>query len=382
MNPVKVYLLHFANINKFYDTCVDKKEELASRVPGCATIKNRFLLNVLWVVMCIMEPFLSIIIVTFLLPIYAFKSIITPKAQIGKHIALCYHGLTNRRIETTEVKGLIDYHLYPIFVEKGWVNTESDKHNIFELVNVLDVILAFLWSLAAIIAATVRTHGCYLYRNYLCYEYILTYKFLSRVPEDRTLYFVNHLDRWAVLFNLAPQKNKVLLQHGIEVPVIDWPIKLTTVNTAYLFAESQIESMRIGVLGHNPEYKFMPPTISLTSMPSAKKVNILIIACDNYMFYTQEEAIIKKVVWDNMMIYVKIHPGKNDYQKYEDLKNTVNPNIEIINVPTFPKVDAVVSYYSTLGLEYEMHHVPGFYYDLNSIDEIVDKIKSIYTANN
>lgn len=382
MNPVRLYFLHFANINKLYDTYteyLDKKKELASRVPGCATLQNRVLLNILWWIVVVVEPFLSIFIATFYFPYFIYK-VLTRKSvsKIGNHIGLCYAGLSVLRIKAVEeVNDMIDYYLYPIFVEDAWVMKDKPKHNVLEHVKLVDVVKAYFWSLLAIVFATLKTHGKYLYRNYLCYEYLLTYYFLKRLSNEKTLYFVNHLDRWAVLFNLAPQKNKVLLQHGIEAPWADWPVKLTNVTKAFIFSDSQRERMINAVLGHEPEIVIMPPTITLSNMPGAMSKNIVIIACENYRFFEEEKYVIRHLKNDKLKIFVKIHPGKNDFQKYVDLRNNENPNVEIINTPTFPNVNAVVSYYSTLGVEYEAHNIPVYYYKEMSLEDIVDKIKNL-----
>ena len=379
MNPVKLYLLHFANINKFYDTIVDKKAELASRLPGCGSISNGFLLNCLWWLMVIVEPFLSLATITFYLPVFLFKTIAQGREKIiGSDIALCYAGLAKQRIKAIpEIEEKIDYYLYPIFVDKKWLEQNKEKHNIFEIVSLCDVFKAYLWSFLAIIAAMLKTHGKYLYRNHLSYEYILTNYYLQKVPKESTLYFVNHLDRWAVLFDYAPQQNKVLLQHGIESPKADWPVKLSSVNKVYVLAESQKTRMVKAVLGHEPEFVVMPPTITLTAMANAKCKNVVVVAGENYMYWKEEEYIIRHLDYSDLMVYVKIHPGKNDYQKYINLQKTVNPNIEIIKTQTFPKVEAVVSHNSTLGLEYEAHKIPVFYYDDMSLEDIVKRINAL-----
>lgn len=376
MNPIKLYLLHFANINKFYDTIVDKKAELASRLPGCGGIRSRFLLNCLWWVMVVLEPFLSLIIITVYLPVFLWKVIVRGKKKtVGKDIALCYAGLAKQRIKAVpEIEEKLDFYLYPIFVDERWLVPNKEQHDILERVSLWDVVKAYLWSILVIIAATVKTHGKYLYRNHLSYEYILTCYYLQLLPLDCTLYFVNHLDRWAVLFDHAPQHYKVLLQHGIESPKADWPVKLLSVNKVYVLAESQKQRMVKAVLGHEPEFVVMPPTIALTEMPNAKHKNVVVVAGENYMFFNEESYVIKNLDYTDLMVYVKIHPGKNDYQKYLNLQKTVNPNIEVITTQTFPRVDAVVSHNSTLGLEYEAHNIPVFYYDDMSLEEIANRI--------
>lgn len=297
--------------------------------------------------------------------------------MVGKNLGLCYSGLARQRIKAVkEVYDKMDYYLYPIFVEKGWLMEGKEAHNVLEQVSALEVIKAYLWSWVCVIAATIKTHGRYLYRNHLCYEYLLTDYYFKRVPVDSRLYFVNHLDRWAVLFNLAPQNNKILLQHGIETPTADWPVKLTNVHRAYIFSENQKERIKRAVIGHDADFVVMPHTISLTEMPSAKKKNIVIVAFPNYLRYEQEEFVIKSLASEGWGVFVKIHPGKNDYSKYDDLKRTINPNVEVISTPTFPKVDMVVSYYSTLGIEYEAYNIPVLYYEEMSIDDIVKEIKA------
>ena len=379
MNPVKLYLLHFSNINKLIDICQDKKTKLASRVPGCARLKNEFLLNCLWWIMVVIEPFMSLVLVTFYFFVFVFKVATQGKThEVGKHLGLCYAGLARQRIKAVgDVYDKVDYYLYPIFVDKGWLMEGKETHNVLEVVSFWEIVKAYLWSWPCIITATIKTHGKYLYRNHLCYEYLLTDYYFKRVPVDSTLYFVNHLDRWAVLFNLAPQTNKVLLQHGIETPTADWPVKLTSVNKAYIFSEKQKERIKKAVLGHDTEFVVMPHTINLTDMPSAMERNIVIVAFPYYLHYEQEEYIIKALSKENCRIYVKIHPGKNDSRKYLNLKSTVNPKVEVISTPTFPRAQVVVSYYSTLGIEYEAYNIPVLYYEEMSLDEIVEKTKHL-----
>lgn len=320
---------------------------------------------------------MSLVLVTVYLFVFLFKVITQEKnLDIGNHMGLCYSGLARQRIKAVdEIYNKVDYYLYPIFVDKSWLMQGKEQHSVLEKVSVWDVVKAYIWSWPCIIAANIKTHGNYLYRNYLCFEYLLTDYYFKRIPVNSTLYFVNHLDRWAVLFNLAPQSKKVLLQHGIETPTADWPVKLTEVSKAYIFSENQKERIKNAVLGHNVEFVVMPHTIKLTDMPTAREKNLVIVAFPNYLRYEQEECIIKALANENWMIFVKIHPGKNDDQKYLELKKTVNPNIETICTPTFPRADMVVSYYSTLGIEYEAHNIPVLYYEENTLDDIISTIR-------
>jgi hypothetical protein len=377
MNPIKLYLLHFRNINKLYDTFNDKKAELASRIPGCATINNKVFLDCLWCICVVLEPIVSLIFISCYLPFFIYKVIFRRKGKpVGNNMALCYAGLARQRIKIVkEVYEVVDYCLYPIFVNEGWLIEGKERHNILERVSIIEVFKSYFWAILCIIFATIKTHGKYLYRNYLSFEYILTDYYFKKIPQNCTLYFVNHLDRWAVLFNQSPQTNKVLLQHGIESPKADWPVKLTNVNKAFVLSESQKECLTRAVLGHETVLSVMPPTITLTEMPSSLKKNIVLVAYPNYMYYDKEEYIIKALSDENCRVFVKIHPGKNDSMKYLNLKKTVNPNIEIISTPTFPRADLVVSYYSTLGIEYEAYNIPVLYYDEHSLDEIVKEIK-------
>jgi len=379
MNLIKLYLLHFANIKKLYDTnpLNNPRKELASRVPGFATVDNGFLLGILWWVAVVVEPFVSLLFVTLSLPRYTYKLIKRGrKRDVGHSLALCYSDLSKHRVKANlDVFEKIDYYLYPISVDKSWIMEGAESHSVLDSVSFFEVLKAFFVSIPTIIIATINTHGKYLFRTHLCYEYFLTYYFLKRVPADSALYFVNHLDRWAVLFNLAPQHYKVLMQHGIEAPTADWPVKLTNVNKAYVFAESQKERMIKAVLGHELEFAIMPPTIVLKELPDTTVKSVLIVSCQNYMYYDNEEYIIKALADTDYKIFVKIHPGKNDYQKYVDLQNTVNHNVEIITTATFPRVNIVVSYYSTLGIEYEAHNIPVLYYNQHSLDDIVNEIR-------
>lgn len=375
-HPITLYFNHYKNIIAYINKKKNRNQDFFySRMPKLVqfVFDNKYFRYATFKLAIIIEPIISLTIVTALLFPFVVLSIVTRKKSISNKLYLSYAILLKRRVEVAGLySSSIDW-LYPIFLPASMEKvTGKNVHSVFEYVNVFDVLKAYVYSIFTILFSVKVLCFKNLFRNYVCFEYFLTAIFLRNISSDVELSFANQIDRWAILFDHAPQKNKILFQHGIEMPEADWPIKLK--NITMLYALSKNESIfltRATVVG-NPIIKILPPTIQLTDCKNSDKKSVLIVGYPAYGLFEKESELICKIDLDKVDLYLKIHPGKQDLVKYEELQK--KRNYILITNNTFPNVGIVVSYRSTLAVEYEVYNKRVMLYNDYSIEQICEII--------
>lgn len=225
-----------------------------------------------------------------------------------------------------------------------------------------------------------------------CFAWFLTDIALRKVPADVELFFANQLDRLAVLIDRLPQKNKSLVEHGVEYlyseselqrrnnmliyhPDVSFYVLNRTyhfhnITRVYCYSETDIKAFERSIVRCNPQYV----VIGYDFKPSFKpeKKSILIIS-EYYNQYDNEKKVISLLQGVDIDLYLKGHPG-NDDKLYDELREEYT----FIFIPgknkDFPDADIVISYDSTLAHEYESVGSKVLYYghfDINNIKDIV-----------
>ncbi len=379
-NVTNIYILHYYNIMKYNDTVKNRNQEtFLGMLPKMfqKVCSNKFARNLLFKLAIFMEPFISILIVTILLIPFITLSIIIRKKELSGKLYLSYALLLKKRVETAGLYNSSTDWLYPIFLPTGMEKvTDKNIHNIFEYINILDVIKAYFYSLYTIVASVKYLKFKYLFRNYVSFEFYLTALYLQKIPRETEIIFANQIDRWAVLFDRAPQKRKVLFQHGIEMPEANWPTKLNNIKCVYALSEKESERLINATLSNRPEeINILPPTIKLTPFDIEQKNSLLIVSYPLYGLYENESKLIKGIDSNKCHIFLKLHPGHQDISRYLDLQKEYNYTLITNNV--FPDVDNVVSYRSTLAVEYEVYNKKILYYREYTVEQIIEYINNL-----
>jgi hypothetical protein len=205
-------------------------------------------------------------------------------------------------------------------------------------------------------------------QSYTCLKWVVVYLTLSKLKNVEEIWFGNHYDRWAVLFDLLPIKTKVIVQHGVEDGKIStYPLK--TISKIYFISKDEIKFFK-KLCVSNFEYEFLNSTLILTKLGSENTLNALIIG--NVAVYSAlEEKIISALNMNaRISLIVKPHPIF-EFFFYEKLLTLYN-FIFIRDKNIFPDVDIVISYNSTLAVEYSQMGKTVLYYENHSVDEIVN----------
>lgn len=376
MNPIKLYYLSFENIKKYFSSIEDKNKSLIfNRVPILSKIHAPWLQTVIYKLCIVLEPLVSLLIVTVLLIPYCFRALFTKRQQLSEELYIDNCPLLKgRTIAAGKYETAKDW-LYSFDVnKKDWDRTKR-CHSIFEFVGVWDVIKAYCLSVVAILGAQFKLKFKFVFRTFNSFEFFLLYYVLRNISPDITLCFCNQMDRYAILFDHAPQKNRVLFQHGIEMPTADWPVKFERTDTVYVLSMEETKNLFKAAFKVKPTHIYqLKPTIGLSPVDVDGDYSILIVGFPGYLLFEKEHTLVKAFAQDGYKVYLKPHPGKEDMTTYLNLEKEYK-NCKIILEKKFPDVDAVCSYRSTLAVEYQAHGKFVMMYDDYSVEEMIEKIK-------
>jgi hypothetical protein len=236
-----------------------------------------------------------------------------------------------------------------------------------------DYFLAYIFSLISIFYLLYKLKNkTDILQAYVAFEWFLVYLSLNRLKKGaKKVYFANHYDRWAVMFDqLFKDKEVVLIQHGILPDNLQLDYKLENINTIYYYDDkSKILFKKMFNL-NSINFEKLTLSLILSDIKSNKKT-ILIIGQPHSI---DIEIDIISELKNKYEIYVKPHPLFSR-EKYKSIKD-----INIIEDRNFyPRVDLALCYESTLGLEYEASGVNVLWwkdYDIKSIYDLVkNKLK-------
>ncbi len=378
MNPISLYYSSFENIKKYFSSFEDKNKSLIfNRVPVLNKIQSKWAQDILYKTCIVLEPLASFLIVTAKLIPWCVKAAFTKPQPLSDTLYIDNCPLLRGRTKSAgRYEDSVDW-IYSFDVDKKDWDLTKRCHSLFEYVSIWNVIQAYFLSAIAILGAQTKLRFKYVFRTFNSFEFFLAYFVLRNIPKETTLCFCNQMDRWSILFDNAPQTNRILFQHGIEMPYADWPVKFEHTDTVYvLSAEASIDLFRAAFKVKPTNVLLLKPTIDLTKMEGDDNFKVLIVGFPSFLLFDNELAIVKAFAKDGNTVYLKPHPGKEDMTKYLNLEKEY-PQCKIILERKFPDVDVVCSYRSTLAVEYQAHNKFVMMYDDYSVDEMIEKIKDL-----
>lgn len=375
MNVINLYLKGLENMVAYFRRISNKnKSVLFNRVPIIKHIKNRIGQNIIWALCVVIEPFVSFIIESVLFIPYIFKSIFTRKKPLSDKLYIDNCPLLRKRTISAAVYDESKDWVYSLGVPDNDKDCTKTIHTIFEYLNCIDVLLAYLYAVVATFASLKITKFKYVMRNYSAFEYCLTYRYLRKIPQSTTICFCNQIDKWALLFDDAPL-NKILFQHGIESPTANWPNKLKSIDTVYVLSMEESKLLFRAAFSRKPSLiRVMSSTISLTPV-NKNQYSILVVGFPGYSMFDKESAIVETFCNKPFFVYLKPHPGKEDMTRYENLAIAHPESCKLVMGQMFPDVDIVVSYRSTLAVEYQAYNKKVLLYNDYSMEDIIDYIR-------
>lgn len=252
---------------------------------------------------------------------------------------------------------------------------DFDSH-IYQHINFIQICKCYIIALTFILIKIKMLFRINLLQLYVCFDWLVKYEALKSITfsTSQDIYFSNHYDRWAVMFDsLLAKNNLILIQHGLLPNRLNLPYKLTNLKKIYtLNANSQHQFKNLFKLGNESIFGQIETKLQLSDTPYQKSV--LVIGQPHSAPYEVE--IIKELLNINSIdrIWVKPHPLYSK-QVYKSLKS---PKVQIIHDKAFfPNVTVALNYESTLGIEYENLGIPVIGVKSQSIPEIALKVEKM-----
>lgn len=264
-----------------------------------------------------------------------------------------------------------------LFFSRSKDSMELDRDNknvymIYDFISLWDVLCSLFLLLISFFVLWNKFGYNYTIFHYNAFLFFVFERCLNNIPTETTLYFSNQVDRWIVLLDKSKQSKKVLIQHGLSLFDIPRRYRFSNVETLYAFNEENVYSLLKSFFRKSPKNTCLFSDCKLNLFSVKNKFSILIISYSPF-YLAQEEMLIKCFCNQGLSVYVKIHPNlKGDVFNLLLKKYSFN----LIEDDKFPDVDVVVSYKSTLALEYELLGKKVLYHtDMDLLRLIDDVIK-------
>lgn len=298
---------------------------------------------------------------------------------------------------STRVSDIVRPAQFPTFprtwITLPWVRLHGlpEGAKEFPMLSILDK-RDFMNALANALTVTQRMQRNQRLSSWVLQTYTAFRWFLVRRTMDRlsgTLVTAEHFDRWAVLVDRAVRECRrapgyrarlIVVQHGamgamnqeahIHKSLLNLPTRLRQVDELHAYNSNEAAAFRANVFarGENSrklDIHFFKPAIELTGDATSDRPRLLFVGhplCECFHI----EVFRKLKDWKNFEVYYKPHPKASMSASIAEVEWTIIKEAHI-----FPRVDLLVSYPSTLVIEYEGIGIPASVHSLDaSIDDL------------
>lgn len=272
------------------------------------------------------------------------------------------------------------------------INNNHDTINLYGFISFLDVIKAFLLTISSFICFLKPSCIKWILHLYTAPSWFLVALAMNNVKGSFAS--SEHYDRWAVLTDIVckiKRKRYILIQHGSllglktkKFEYFNLPYKLKAVSEIVVFNKVEFDLFSDYILSKNQNdglivHYFQQPFF-VTSIEN-KGLSVLIVGhslCEREQLKIGERL---SALSDEIVVYYKQHPKARASEK---IKMAAWNFITDDNY--FPDVDLVISYPSTLALQYQdlnktvlLHGLDNISQDeMNEIIKTVIKFRNIY----
>ena len=209
----------------------------------------------------------------------------------------------------------------------------------------------------------------FFFRAYSSFEYFLCYFYIKKSHKTNKYYFDALIDRWAYLFGDTPHETH-FIQHGVINNKVKFK-RIGKVDYAYYINEKQKIIIEKIIFNNTPVCLYRRKTnFGYSNMLLDNKLKNILLICSP-VFFDIEKKIIIELSKINVNLYVKPHPN-DSYQPYENLM--LSNNFILLQKEDLPKVDTVISYFSTLAVEYQTNGVEVLMYTDGLFQQHYDEI--------
>lgn len=254
-------------------------------------------------------------------------------------------------------------------ITKLTTNRKNNVYSIYHFLTFNNLLNSFILScISPFFISKIEKQKVHRLQTYTSFSWYITWFAINNIS-PKEIWFGNHFDRWAILVDNIGYSN-TLIQHGIEDGSFSPPVKLHNIKTMYLYNYNQAQFFYDKILDCMPKIRIFEPKLTLSKIDK-NCFSILIIG--NIAVYSQiEYLLIEKMFNFGYCIFLKPHP-RQSISQYKLWTNSYQ--FELITDPYyFPDVDVVISYNSTLALEYELMGKTVLYHTDLKFEELLNKI--------
>ena len=218
-----------------------------------------------------------------------------------------------------------------------------------------------------------------LFRSYSSFDFFLACFCFGRLDNSNEVIYTSTYSRWGYLFaNLSVRTT--FLQHGMLGNNLSFLKKTGCPDVAFFLNEEEKENCCKQLFTKVPESHFLDG-LKFTSnekLLNNGRLNVLIVC--NLIHFEKEEVIARALHRSGKYnIYMKPHPLDSCF-KYRELENEIP--IIILLKTEYPKVNVVISYQSTLAIEYRDAGVHVIWHDEKNAEEVLGEIYKLqYRCN-
>lgn len=312
----------------------------------------------LWIFLNFLVAFLQLLVSFFLKIRYRKVSIINRRVLVDLTPMLSYRVMSINAIPEIKVTKLTS-------------DRRNNIYNIYNFLSMRDLISSFMFSCYSPgYLRRIESNRAQLLQTYTSYSWFVTWFALNNLQPSE-IWFGNHFDRWAILIDHIKSKN-TLVQHGIEDGSFSPPIKLNSVKTLYAFNADQVLFFDQKIITSKFSIEYFKPTIVVQKL-SLSVPSVLIIG-NQSLYFKKEKSFIAGLQHLEVKVFLKPHPRQST-EAYKKLRGEFE--FELLTEPYyFPDVNYVISYKSTLALEYELIGKNVFYHTDISTEEIISNINN------
>lgn len=266
-----------------------------------------------------------------------------------------------------------------------WVNVSKELENskfieikLLDVVDKKDIFKALCRACKAhAIASSDRNIS---FQTYIGINWFIVYFAIQKL-DPKKIFTAEHHDRWAVLLDFIAENKKVgddfsfsIVQHGLEHEStylemqkthygtgVGLPYKIKNVDVVYAYNEAQLEIIKNNILNSRKELseKYFKVKLFLHDIGTSQKKKVMFVGhpfCYELQFFIYLQ--LSKVF--DFDFYYKPHPTT----EISDCIKKAGWHV-IDEKDFFPKVDFLISYPSTLVIEYKELGINSFIHSLN-----------------
>lgn len=338
----------------------------------------------------------------FLLEYFKLSNSLRPVVSVDLHnIDGAILGFSTRVFDVVKSR---QFAAFPrVWLTLPWVAQKElpDGSQELPMLSILDR-LDFWIALSDALAITYRMRRNRHLSSWILQGYTAFRWFLVRRATDRLtgkLVTTEHFDRWAVLADRSVREKRrmssgnvrlVIVQHGAlgglnektngDSPFINLPTHLSQVDELHAYNKNEAAIFQSDVFASSEtaralDLHFFSPVINLTGEKTSCKIRLLFIGhslCESFQIQVFNE--LNKN--DHFEIFYKPHP----LAPMSSTMNAVGWKI-VTDEKTFPRVDLLISYPSTLVIEYGGLGIPASVHPLDAgidaISPFVEKTRSL-----